>query len=54
MPGEREEGREGETEPANLSKATIFVYKILTFYCVLYILPLLIPVFFYKLSKLDF
>lgn len=47
MPGERGEAeRVGETEPANLPTATVvFVYKMLTSYCVLYILSLLILVF---------
>lgn len=47
MPEERqEEGRVGETEPVNLSKATMTSdYKMVIFYCVPYILPLSILAF---------
>lgn len=47
MRGDRgETERVGDTEPVNLPMATvIFFYKMLAFYCVLYILSLLILVF---------
>lgn len=53
MPAKRGEAeRVGETEPANLPTATvIFVYEMLTFYCVLYVLPLLI--LFFKKNSLN-